>query len=268
MIKLIAIDLDGTLLDSNHNLSEENIKALHFAKNKGVKIVICTGRPYPAMKDFVDQINLNAEDDYFITYNGGIIFNARDRNKITENYFTVIDLKVWSDEMKRIDLPISAIDIEKVYEPLDQGELSQYSKVTPLQINKINFSEIPDDQRFYKFVCCAEKEVFVERIKNISPELLGKYSVKQALENSIDITPRNASKGNALAQLSNLLKIEPSNIMAIGDQDNDYSMIAMAGTSVAMGNAIEKIKEAADYITGDNNQSGVAQAIYHYLKES
>lgn len=110
MIKLIAIDLDGTLLNSEGNISDKNKQALHDAHHKGVKIVLCTGRPYLLMKDFVEEIGLNSEEDYIITFNGGQVQKASNGEVIKKHTLSQSDMQKWYNVTKDLAIPFNIID--------------------------------------------------------------------------------------------------------------------------------------------------------------
>ena len=130
MVKLIAIDLDGTLLNSQGRISKGNLAAIRLAENQGVKIVLCTGRPYLSMKNFVSEIGFVHPEDYIITFNGGQIQKAATGEVIISDTLSLEDMLRWDQEMKRLELPMNIIDQDYIYEPLvyPEGYPSLYTK--------------------------------------------------------------------------------------------------------------------------------------------
>lgn len=114
-------------------------------------------------------------------------------------------------------------------------------------------------------VCC-EPAYLDQQILKIPADLMKEYSVFKSQANLLEIVAQGVNKGNILKELADYLKIAPSEVMAIGDQENDLSMIEFAGIGVAMGNAVPQVKAKADQITADNNHDGVAEAIYQFIK--
>ncbi|MBD3948359.1 HAD family phosphatase [Tuanshanicoccus lijuaniae] len=269
MVRLIAIDLDGTLLNNQGLITKENIEALHFAHQKGVKIVICTGRPYFSMKDFVSEIGLNSEDDFIITFNGGLVQKAADGEIIKQHILTTHDLKRWDDLTQQLALPLNLIDQSFVYEPhqYPENHPSVYlDERKNLATRFMNFDEFDVEHEFNKFVICCEPDYLNQQIKLIPEMFLIDYSVFKSRTNLLEIVEKSVTKGNILLELANYLHIDAQDLMAIGDQENDLTMIEAAGIGVAMENAVDSVKEAAQYITASNDNNGVAQAIYHYIK--
>ncbi|MFK8242871.1 MULTISPECIES: Cof-type HAD-IIB family hydrolase [unclassified Facklamia] len=268
MIKLIAIDLDGTLLNSQGMITKENIDALYFAHQQGVKIVLCTGRPYFAMKDFVSEIGLNSDDDYIITFNGGLVQKAANGEIIKQYVLTPRDLKRWDSLTQQLALPLNLIDQAFVYEP------HQYPENHPsiylderknLATCFMDYDAFDSEHEFNKFVVCCEPNYLDQQIQLIPKEFFEDYSVFKSRTNLLEIVEKSVTKGNILLELAKHLEIAADELMAIGDQENDLTMIEVAGVGVAMGNAVDSVKQAAQYITATNDENGVAQAIYHYI---
>lgn len=269
MIKLIAIDLDGTLLNSQGEISEANKMALHEAHKKGIKIVLCTGRPYLLMKDFVEEIGLNSADDYIITFNGGQVQKAANGTVITQHTLTQSEMLTWYNVTNELSLPLNIIDAEHVYEPIayPEGHPSIYFNGRKKTIAKtVDYHAFPADHRYNKLVVCCEPAYLDQQIAKMPKELLTNYSVFKSHANLLEIVAMGVTKGNTLRELAEHLQIKPEEVMAIGDQENDLSMIEFAGVGVAMGNAVPVVKAVAQYITADNNHDGVAQVIREYIK--
>lgn len=268
-IKLIAIDLDGTLLNENRQISQADFEALHYAHKKGAKIVLCTGRPYLAMKDFVEQIGLNTKDDFVITYNGGQVHAANDGSVVVGHTLSKKDVLEWYYQLKSIGLPISIIDQTTIYEPIADHTTVKSDYIertsTNLPSEVLDFNQIHDDHVFNKFVVSTSPEILDSKIALIEERLLQSYSVFKSRPFLLEIVAKGVNKGNTLKELGQKLNIQPSEMMAIGDQENDLSMINLAGVGVAMGNAIPKVKKQADFVTLDNENAGVCFAIHHFL---
>lgn len=269
MIKLIATDLDGTLLNDKKQLTQTNLQALHYAHEKGIKIVVCTGRPYLATHFLIDEIGLKSEEDYLIVFNGAQVRRSIDGHIVVENSLTHEDMLIWYQETRRLDLPINVIDSEWVYEPLSypNGYESFYaSKLTAAPSMVKDYASFSEEHQFLKFVITVDEEHLANQIPKINPELKSRYSISRSHPFQLEIMKQDVDKGRALKQLGDHLEIRMEEMMTIGDQMNDESMIKMAGTGVAMGNAVPAIKEMAQFVTKSHVEDGVAHAIYNYIK--
>lgn len=268
VVKLIAIDLDGTLLDSSGRLSKVNLEAIHYAERQGAKVVLCTGRPYLAMKEFVTKIGFTHPEDYIITFNGGQTQKAATGEVILSDTLSVEDMLIWQTELDRLHLPMNIIDQEYVYEPLVYPETypSLYVKRgnrTPVKTK--DFKTFDVNHHFNKFVVGTDADHLDKQSKQVSSELLDVYSLTFSYPWLMEISKHGVNKGAALSNLARELNIDIADTMAIGDQLNDLSMVKMAGVGVAMENAVQEVKAQADFITKLNDDHGVAHAIYHFL---
>lgn len=266
MIKLIAIDLDGTLLRTDKSLSEENIKAVRYAQSKDVKVVLCTGRPYLAMKDFAENIGFDGDDEYLVVFNGSQVIKANTGEVVVNDVIETSDLKRWYKETERLNLPLNPIDSEWVYDPLKYPDGRESTYTTPAPRKAVNYHDFKEGHTFNKFVICSDEYHLHEQLPNISKALMEKYQTVLSHPFQLEIGKLNVNKGNALKQLGRKLDIKPEEMMTIGDQNNDQTMIDMAGYGIAMGNAVKEIKDSADYVTDTNDNDGVAKAIYHFIK--
>lgn len=268
MIKLVAIDIDGTLLDSKRQLSHENLTAIQQADALGVKIVLCTGRPFLGMKDLIPQLGLNHQGNYAIVFNGAQIRAADTGEIIEQNSLKTADLDRWCQETERVQLPLNIIDNDYVYEPLaypDGPEPFYVSQITTAPSKTADYSQFEPDHDFLKFVITVEEKYLMEQFEQVDESLKEKYFITLSHPFQIEVMKQGVHKGQALKTLGQRLNIKPEEMMAIGDQANDMGMFHVAGTAVAMGNAIDDVKAAATWITSSNDESGVARAIEHFI---
>ena len=117
LIKLVALDLDGTLLTGEKKITEENKKAIKLAKEQGVKVVLCTGRPIVSIVHLLEELDLMGDDDYAINFNGGLIQKTKHGEIIYETGHTVEDMKYCHEEVTKVGLPLVMIDTVRAYEP-------------------------------------------------------------------------------------------------------------------------------------------------------
>lgn len=270
-IRLVAFDLDGTVLDDNKCLSDENRRALAACVKKGIRIVPCTGR----MAGGIPREILDLGVRYAVTINGGTIEDLCERRILDRQLLrkqTAIDIiklaMNCSGVMCDAYVDEKGISEFRYYDHLEQygfsaqivelirqtrtgvPDLVEYISRPESAVNKINLY----------FADLSERGRMRERLRQFAD-----IRVTSSVENNLEINSRGASKGSALKRLTELLGINIRETMAIGDGENDYTMIKEAGIGVAMGNAEETLKTAADYVTGSNNDAGVAQVIAAFV---
>ncbi|MED2942336.1 sugar-phosphatase [Bacillus swezeyi] len=263
MYKLIAIDMDGTLLNDLHEVTEEVRNALHAAKTKGVKIVLCTGRPLGGVSRYLEELNLNEDGDYVIAYNGALVQNTHTQEVVSELTLGYEDVTSLYKLSQTLDTPMHFFDSSHLYTP--NREISPYtvyeSYVTQVPLRFRTMEEIPEDILAPKAMYIDEPEKLERTIAAIPKEVKERYTMVKSSPFFYEILHPAASKGNAVRQLADLLGIAKEEVMAIGDNGNDLTMIDWAGCGVAMGNAIPEVKASANYETRSNNENGVAHAI-------
>lgn len=272
-IKLIAIDLDGTLLHSDRSLSEENRLAIKEAKEKGVKVVLCTGRPLRSMQHLLEEADLLDDEDIAITYNGGLIQKTKSGeiiNEITFNRAECLDIYKMAEQL---NMPVNFIDLDYVYEPLyPVGVESIYGstnrhvpKENALKFVEVDIDNLPDPFTINKIVISRPPEELDAVIPKIPAQYHEKYNIYKSQPFILEVLPQNVDKGFSMRIIGEMLDLKKEQIMGIGDQENDLSLVENAGFGIAMENAIPKVKEAADYITKTNDQNGVAHAIRKFV---
>lgn len=267
MIKIITIDLDGTLLTSEKKITEHTIQTLRKAKAQGVRVVLCTGRPLTFIMDLIDQIGLQDPGDYSITFNGGLIQKNDTGEIVAEHTISKSQIEQFLAVTSSLDLPLDAINMETVYQIVDaQGKtISQYGSINPkMNYKQVSFKELPDIP-FNKLVVATDADFLMNQVKKMPPEIHNTFNLMKSRPILLEVVLREIGKDKAIAQLIDLLGIKQEEVMAIGDEENDLAMIQYAGLGVAMGNASETVKKAADVITKTNDADGVAAAVEEYV---
>ena len=267
IIKLIALDLDGTVLKTDKTISNRNIRAVRSAVSQGIIVLPATGR----MVKMVPGLFSPREGiRYAITSNGASVLDLRDGTVLYSNLMTIEQSKrilrmLYSygllieaycdgvsyanrdvlDELPDYHLPKSYYDLimeSQIFVDDLPGFLERRNR--PLE--KINLPYIPEEFR----------EELEDRLG-----CMKEYSVTSSCASNIEINTAAASKGDGLLHLCKCLEISPSQVMAVGDSSNDISLLEYAGFPVAMGNASEPVKRAAKFVTWDNDNDGAAYAI-------
>lgn len=270
MYKLIAVDMDGTMLNDQHALTPEVIHAVREAKAAGIKIVLCTGRPLPGVQRYVDQLSLREEGDYIAVFNGALVqetFTSRVISQLDMLYEDVRELEYLSRELP---IAMQYFSEKHIYTP--QRDIDKYTVLDaylnniPLRVRTLE--EVGPSVALPKVMFVGDKED-IDRTELLLPEKIkARNKIMRSTSHFLEFLHPEASKGNAVMDLAARLGIAREEVMCIGDNGNDLSMIEAAGCGVAMGNAIPEIKAAADIITSTNNENGVAEAINNVLLQS
>lgn len=270
-IKLIAFDLDGTLLDSKKNVSARNIKALAECVNRGVHLVPATGRTFVGIPEEVKSL---PGIRYAITLNGGVVLDMKESTAIYErklsNSLALEILDIVSEYHAMYDAFIDGMGIS---EPRFYDHLDDYHIPKEIQkLVRITRSVVPEIKAYVRE--CASP---VEKINLYFDNLRESETVRcnldsrtdvivsSSVENNLEINVAGATKGEGLMCLASHLGLTREETMACGDGENDFNMIQMAGVGVAMENGHEKLKLLANYVTESNDKDGVAKAIERFI---
>ncbi|MCS4488330.1 Cof-type HAD-IIB family hydrolase [Streptococcus sciuri] len=266
-IKMIAIDLDGTLFNAQKEISKENRRALERVRKQGVKVVITTGRPLKAIGTLLSDLHLLSDDDYCITFNGGLV--QRTTGEILDkSVLTYEDLKTIHTYLEPLGLPFDVLSDGIVYSLPSRGNKSLYHTANPLLtfVEVEHFEDIPLNIPYNKVVTVTDEKFLDEQLPKLPDVINEKYEAFKSREIIFEIMPKGVHKASGLAHLCQHLGLTNVNVMAIGDEANDISMIRWAGLGVAMANATDQVKRVANSVTKRNNEaSGVAEAIERYV---
>lgn len=262
-VKLIAIDIDGTLLNSNHQVTPAVKEALQTKRNEGCKIVICTGRPLIGILPLIKELGLNEADDFAITYNGSLVQNNATGDTVVKHTLTYQDFLDVEYLSRKLNVHLHTQDRKAMY--TSNRDISKYTIVEgyltgiPLKYRAVD--EMDKEMTISKMMMIDEPDILDAAIQNIPKEFATRFNLVKSSPYYLEILNKKASKGNALRDLANYLGIKQEETMAIGDNENDLSMLEYAGVSVAMENGTENVKNTALHITKSNDENGVAYAI-------
>jgi len=266
MYKLLAVDMDGTLLNSNRMISKVNKKAIKDAVEKGVKVVITSGRGLTGLKNFLSEVQLTGKNQYLIANNGGTIYRTNDFECITYKGLRGSDFKKAYSLSKKLDLYMIAYTHEGPI-AAEENEFTRFETEyvgIPVKIIDIN-SDIDDEDEITKILFSQAEEVLDNKMLQIPKEFYNEYNLVKTMPFVLEVMDKDCNKGYGVKILSEKLGIKKEEIICIGDQANDMEMISYAGLGIAMGNAIDEVKNIAQYITSDNDNDGVAKAIEKFI---
>lgn len=265
MYKLVAIDMDGTLLKEDKTVSNITKKAIERAQKKGVKVVLASGRPIEGIYRYLDELKLVSEDDFVLSFNGSIIQNTKTKEVICKNVLKGSDLLYLYNISKKVGVNVHAFSAVGCITP----KMSKYTEVegtiNGIDIKIVDFNNIDSSEDLYKVMMIDEPDILEKAIKDIPEGVYDKYTVLRSTPYFLEFLNKNSNKGEGVKALANYLGIRKEEVICIGDAGNDLHMIEFAGLGVAMGNAFEEVKKAADYITSTNEDDGVAEVIEKFI---
>lgn len=266
MYKLIAIDMDGTLLNDQFNISTETIATLKDAKQKGAIIAICTGRPVNGVRQY--EALLDGIIDYSISYNGGLIEDITKERYINKSFLTYEDVIYLHEISNQVNAPIHFYDEHNLYTTNKQINkytvMDAYVGQTPLHY--IEKAQICKDSQFPKVQFIDEPDRLAAIIEQLPKHLYDTYTIMQSEPYFLEFVSKQTNKGIALETLAKKLNIAREQIIAFGNNENDIAMLNYAGCGVAMANATNAVKQIADIETLTNNEHGVAHMIEEILQ--
>lgn len=265
MYKLIAIDMDGTLLRRDNTISERTKRSINSTIKKGVKVVLASGRPIEGLTRYLDELNLSGHDDYVMSFNGSLIQNVQTKKIIFKRTLTGAHLKELYAISKKINVNIHAFTTKGCITPKMSEYTAYEGHINGIEVHIVDFDKIPDNEVVIK-VMFVDPEEKLEKAMRMLPEYVYEdYTVVRSAPFFLEFLNKEASKGLGIKALGHYLGINQEEIICIGDANNDLDMIQFAGLGVAMGNAFKSVKEVADFITSDNDEDGVALVIEKFI---
>lgn len=247
--RLVGIDMDNTLLNDSKEITDLNKESIRKALNQGCKIVLCSGRFHKEMIDYADILGIKGSNQYLITNGGAVIENANGQ--------------------KIIQTTLSNNDCEKISSWLSQNNISyQLVEINGQEFSFNNWLNFQNNNRglgIAKVLLEDDKSGLDNISKMIHQVFDENYYVVRPADEFLEILPKGVNKGIAIEKLAKKLNFDMQQVLTIGDMDNDIPMIEVAGKGIAMSNAVDIVKQVADDITLDNNNSGVGVAISKFV---
>ena len=262
-MKLIGVDVDGTLLNSENKITPRTRDTIIRAGQMGHKIVIVSGRPTSAVKDLAKELEFDKFNGLLANYNGGSITDYSSGKVLANhNLERKLALEIL-DKTRFLNIIIPYKDM--ILSDKDHKFLEAEEKLLGLEAKIV--SDIRDKLDFdpNKILFAAEIAKLEESIPFLVENFGNVTSQVRSHRNYYEIMPKGLSKGNSLLEIARLYDIDQSDIIAFGDEMNDFTMIEVAGVGVAMANAVDEIKEIADYVTLSNDEDGIGDYLEKYV---
>ncbi|MGN0243305.1 MAG: Cof-type HAD-IIB family hydrolase [Lachnospiraceae bacterium] len=264
--KVLVLDLDGTLTNSEKKITEKTKQALFAAMDAGTTVVLASGRPTYGIVPLAEELELSKRGGYILSFNGARIMNCRTQeiifqNTISENYLPVL---VSLAEDYHVDyLTYENEDI------ITNNPDNQYALIES-KINHMPLRYVEDMTQYVTFpinkMIMLGSGMYLHTIEpRLQREMAGALSVYRSEPFFLEVMPLGVDKAASLERLLAHMNLSREEMIAVGDGFNDLTMIEYAGLGVAMANAQEEVKEKADYITGSNDEDGVAQVVERFI---
>ncbi len=264
--KVLVLDIDGTLTNSEKEISEATKRGIQTVLEHGHKVILASGRPTPGMRRYEKELELDKNGGYLLSFNGGRIVECRTGDVVYQRTLPSSIIPGLYEYAKQNEVGLVtyfADNIISAFEPDEYVELESRINGMPVKVVKDFKHYIDFDVNKCLLTAPAEKAEVIEK------ELQEKYkdiaSVYRSEPFFIEVMPKNVDKATSLDRMLSSIGLTRDNAICCGDGYNDISMIKYAGLGVAMGNAQPAVKEAADYITGTNDEDGLVTVMEDFI---
>ena len=267
--KMFVSDLDGTLLDNDHKISNENIEAIQALEEKSIKFIVATGRTKYMLEDYLDSVNYEGP---FIWSNGAAISDTTGKVLLSKK-LAVEDSKQLMDLAHEYKVDFVVYTLDGIVAEEEKGRMERLARYNesvkkehriPLTIDPMLYDNL-HNYPVIKFSFSSKDSEALHQFQGVVNEKVEAINGVFSHPILLDVTRKDATKGEAVLELAKHYKIDPKEIAAIGDNQNDVSMLEVCGISITLENAVESAKQVAKHITKDNHSSGVAHAIKEYI---
>lgn len=261
MYKLLALDIDGTLLNSDGQVCPSTLKIIETIK-KDILVTISTGRPIQGVYKYIELLGLEAP---IITYNGGMIIDSVTKEVLYSQELSKADAKQVLELGDQHDTTMIMWSANKLYSNRIDDFVRDYQKLAGLEpIQVSDYSQILEDG-ITKVLWLNRPEVLIEFQEKINGKVNDSINYCTSKAHLLEFFDGNVSKAKALEFIGKAYDIKQSEMIAIGDGNNDIDMIDYVGMGVAMDNATDLVKGVSNYITTSNDQEGISNAIKHLI---
>lgn len=262
--KLLVLDLDDTLLRDDYSISETNRKSLIELQQKGVKVILASGRPTPAMMRYVYELKLDIFESFILAYNGAEILNCKNNTSIFTQALSKEEIHMLYDWSKKLDTTLITYHDDSIITDTITPYVEIESKLTGMPIRLVdNFKEKVQKEAI-KCLMLDEPDK-LEKIEKLLQVEIPSKSIARSKPFFLEITEKGIDKAASLDKLAQQLNIRSNEIVAVGNAGNDLSMIQYAGLGIWVDNVTPSLRELADDIVASNMNDGVTEVVYKYF---
>lgn len=293
MYKMLVLDMDGTLLNEKQEISDVNKVAIKKIIDKGIKVVLASGRAYPGLISYLKELDLYEKGNYTIACSGALVMENVTEKIIYEEHIKPEDLALIHVVCEKLDLDISGYTIKDMLIH-HENLFTRYDAIAnKMKIKVVDFENLDKDEKIYKLNIINEsldvRQSMIDYFPTIFPqdmtirekpkfnkhalselwrfpeEIVNKYTIVRPLPFCIELLDKNSNKAVGVSVVAKKYGIHMDEIISMGDSGNDVHMLEEVGLGVAMANARSEAKEAANEVTLSNEENGVAVIIEKYF---
>ena len=290
MYKIIAIDLDGTLLNSFGEITPKTKDVLQRAIKNGVKVILASGRPVSAIENIATEIG---SKEYLISGNGALVYDMRENEVVYDKFLTkeqvleIVDIceenSIYCNVYTETEVIAKALNYNVLFYHKENAKKPEGKRTSINIVSNLRryIEDLDENENFLKMtVCDPNRLIFngiIRKLRNINSidvldvSHMSRKTIKDGTDDVqieyfyTEITNKNVNKWSAVEYLLEKEDIKPEEVMAIGDNVNDKEMIENAGLGVVMGNSSPQMKELADIVVSDNNSDGIVEAVEKFI---
>ena len=266
-IKLVCIDIDDTLLNSQGVLMPTTRTAITAAMAAGVHVALCSGRPLAGVRPFLDQLGMTRDDQYVITFNGAVVESVTstilDDNPLAADAYATL---VAYAQAHGLPLNIVAADSAIISPDHDVNAVTvMQAAENSAGVLVRSPNELAAEVQPIRALFVGNEALLNDAEDGVRRQFSDQYEIVRSGPLAIELMAHGVNKGSGVAHLAAHLHIHPDEIMAMGDEGNDIAMFDYAGLAVAMGNGSDEAKAHADFVTASNDDDGLALALQKYV---
>ena len=268
--KLIATDMDGTLLDEEHGITKENVEAIiKVQKEKDVKFVLASGRPSYAMLEYAKELQMDKYESYVLAFNGGELIDMKTNEVIFHEGLDKKDIENIYNASKKINIPMILYVGDTIYGTEPTDEVMYEVDQCKMKFEKFDSLEDLVKKGIDKTTKCmliSNPEEILRAEKTMNEIHGNDYFIATSKPIFLEIANKNVNKGKTLKKLGEIENIKPEEMIAVGDSANDKPLLEFVGMPVAVENAIPEIKEIAKFISTSNVEHGLKTTIEEFFE--
>lgn len=264
--KILVLDIDGTLVNSKKEITPATLEYLLRIQEEGHIVALASGRPYPGMKAYANQLKLHEYGGYVLSFNGGKVINCKTGEVVFKKPIPNTYLKTIYDYAIRHGLGMVTYRGDEVLTGTEIDEYMEYeARLNSMVIHKVDDFLGAVDFDMTKCLLTAVPEKAEAHEKKLAELLAPDLNVFRSEPYFIEITIKGVDKAESIDKLVNVIGMDRKDTICCGDGFNDLTMVQYGGVGVAMDNAQQIVKDNADYITASCDQDGIVQVIKEFI---
>lgn len=262
--KMLVLDLDDTLLRDDYSISHRNKEMLLKAQKMGVKVVLASGRPTPAMTKYAEELKLDYFDSYMISFNGAVVTAMKTNEVLFETTLTQKEIHSLYDFSVENNVHIITYSHKGVVSETESEYIDVELNLTGIPHHKVQSFKQEVTTRAAKCILLENPEKLKEVESKLKAERTD-LSVARSKPFFLEVMPQGIDKAASIDRLANMLDIKQSEVIAVGNAGNDLSMVKYAGLGIWVDNVADELRHEADFVVASNNDDGVAEVVEKFI---